>query len=126
MGLPVLRVLSRIGRLTSPHFRLLPVQVVSGQQLTLELFDHDDTGDDEFLGRATVQTNVVAAKGEINEMWVELEDIASGRALMSLQWLECSKDLDDLERVRPAKEQGLTKCVLQVYVDCVKDLNANR
>ena len=50
-------------------------------------------GDDEFLGRATVQTNVVATKGEIREMWVELEDVETGRALLSLSWLETSKDM---------------------------------
>ena len=42
------------------------IQVVKGQQLTLEVFDHDDPGDDEFLGRATVQTSVVAARGKVN------------------------------------------------------------
>ena len=57
----------------------------------MEIFDHDDPGEDEFLGRATVQTNVVSVKGEINNMWVELEDVETGRALMSLSWLETSK-----------------------------------
>ena len=46
--------------------RYFSVQVVKGQQLTLEVFDHDDPGDDEFLGRATVQTSVVAARGKVS------------------------------------------------------------
>jgi len=50
------------------------------------------TGDDEILGRATVQTSVVASKGEIKDMWVELEDVDTGRALLSLSWLETTKD----------------------------------
>lgn len=115
----------KINNTVSPewdHVADFPIEVVSGQQLTLEIFDHDDPGDDEFLGRATVQTSVVATKGEIKEMWVELEDTESGRAMMSLSWLEASTDINQLERPRKPEEKDLTKCLLHVYVDCCKEL----
>ncbi len=38
------------------------------------------TRDDEFLGRATVQTSVVAERGHIEGMWVDLEECLSGKA----------------------------------------------
>jgi hypothetical protein len=41
---------------------------------------HLMTRDDEFLGRATVQTSVVAERGHIEGMWVDLEECQSGKA----------------------------------------------
>ena len=54
-------------------------------------------GDDEFLGRATMATSVVAEQGEINNMWAELEDVPNGRILMSLSWLATTKDKSVLQ-----------------------------
>ena len=54
-------------------------------------------GDDEFLGRATMATSVVAEEGEINNMWAELEDVPNGRILMSLSWLATTKDKSVLQ-----------------------------
>merc|ERR1719464_1355022 len=98
-----------------------PIEVVKGQQLTIEVFDHDDPGDDEFLGRATMATSVVAEQGEINNMWAELEDVPNGRILMSLSWLATTKDKSVLQE---SANDGLSKCLLQVYVDCCHDLKS--
>ncbi len=64
----------------------------AGQQLTIEVMDHDDPGEDEFLGRATVATSVVEERGEIQNMWTELEDVPHGKVLMSLSWLSTTTD----------------------------------
>ena len=53
-------------------------------------------------------------KGEISDMWVELEDIKTGRALLSLSWLEVSNEKSDIGKM---KGDGLAKCLLHVYVD---------
>lgn len=63
------------------------------------------SGDDEFLGRATVATSIVEETGEIKNMWAELEDVTTGKILMSLSWLPASKNKSDL--------QG--KCILFLY-----------
>lgn len=98
---------------------------MKGQQVTLEVFDHDDTGDDDFLGRATVQTSVVAARGEIKDMWVELEDVKSGRAQMSLEWRETSMERTLIkEQVVTREETDMAKCILHVYVDSCKNIVA--
>jgi len=116
----------RINNTVNPkwnHVAEFPIEVVKGQQLTLEVFDHDDPGDDEFLGRATVQTSVVAARGKIDGMWVELEDVKSGRAQMSLEWREVSLD-SPLLRASSAEDRELAKCLLHVYVDSAKEVYA--
>ena len=96
-----------------------PIEVVRGQELLLEMFDHDDNRDDEPLGRATVATGLVADKGQISDMWVDLEDAKSGRALLSLSWLEVSNNKEDIDKM---KGEGLTKCLLQVFIDSCKGL----
>ena len=48
---------------------------------------------DDFAGRATVATNLVATKGQISDMWVNLEDTDTGRALVSLSWLQVQRYL---------------------------------
>jgi len=47
--------------------------------------------DDEFLGRATVQTSVVAERGHIEGMWVDLEECQSGKAKVpfNIQYIQC-------------------------------------
>ena len=116
----------RINNTVNPtwnHVAEFPIEVVKGQQLTLEVFDHDDPGDDEFLGRATVQTSVVAARGKIDGMWVELEDVKSGRAQMSLEWREVSLDSRFIQ-MSQAVDRDLAKCLLHVYVDSAKEVYA--
>ena len=58
----------------------IPAEVVHGQDFTMEFFDEDDRRDDEFLGRAKVQTAAVAERGEIQGFWVDLEECESGKA----------------------------------------------
>lgn len=91
-----------------------PIEVVKGQQLTIEVFDHDDPGDDEFLGRATVATSVVEERGDITNMWTELEDVASGKVLTSLSWLSASKDKSDLGVL----EEGQVHCLVSSWSEC--------
>ena len=79
-------------------------------------------GDDEFLGRATVSTGIVASKGQINDMWVELEDVTTGKILLDLSWLEATTEKSHLDTWVSREEQKLTKCLLHVYIDSCKGL----
>lgn len=59
-------------------------------------------------------------------MWVELEDIETGRALMSLSWMEATPDREVLaQRQLAAKKEDrdLSQCLLHVYVDSCKDIS---
>ena len=82
-------------------------------------------GEDEFLGRATVQTGIVASKGQINDMWIELEDVTTGKVLLDLSWLEATTDRSHLDSWVTRDEQKLAKCLLHVYIDSCKDLEAS-
>lgn len=117
----------RINNTVNPEWDFVadfPIEVVQGQQLTLEVWDHDDPGDDEPLGRSTVATDLVAKKGLIKDMWVELEEVKTGRALMTLAWLEVSSNPEDLNDGAPptgeeivAANGDMAKALLFVYVD---------
>ena len=96
-----------------------PIEVVRGQELLLELFDHDDNKEDEPLGHATVATGLVADKGQISDMWVDLEGAKTGRALLSLSWLEVTNEREDIDKM---KGEGLTKCLLEIFIDSCKGL----
>ena len=96
-----------------------PIEVVRGQELVLELFDHDRNKEDEPLGHATVATGLVADKGQISDMWVDLEGVKTGRALLSLSWLEVTNAREDIEK---RKGDGLTKCLLEIFIDSCKGL----
>ncbi len=74
------------------------------------------------MGRATVQTGVVASKGQITDMWVELEDVTSGKVLLDLSWLEATTDKSHLDTWTTRDEQKLAKCILHVYIDSCKGL----
>ena len=112
----------KINNTVNPEWNFVgdfPIEVVDGQQLTLEIYDHDDPGNDEFLGRATIATGLVANKGQISDMWVNLEGIETGRALLSLSWLRVSNDPQDIDDFGT---DDLAKCLVHVYVDSCKDL----
>lgn len=96
-----------------------PIEVVHGQEVLIELFDHDGIKEDQALGHATVATGLVADKGQISDMWVDLEDVKSGRALLSLSWLQVTSDKEDIDQMTG---EGLTKCLLEVFIDSCKGL----
>ena len=80
------------------HF---PVEVVQGQELLMEFYDDDSRKGDEFLGRAKIQTNIVAQRGHIQSRWIDLTDGESGgqgRVQVSLSWLQVSRDSEVVRR----------------------------
>ena len=84
-----------------------PIEVVQGQELLLEFYDDDDRKDDEFMGRAKIQTSVVAERGHIEVSvtsirmmslttdqgrWIELRDTEQGKVMVDLSWLPVTGD----------------------------------
>ena len=67
--------------------------------------------------------NILNDLFQIDGMWVELEDVKSGRAQMSLEWREVSLD-SPLLRASSAEDRELAKCLLHVYVDSAKEVYA--
>ncbi|XP_050309807.1 extended synaptotagmin-2 [Anthonomus grandis grandis] len=97
----------------------------NGQQLYIHLWDKDDTGDDENLGRATVEISNIVAKGTENS-WVTLEQAKHGMVHLRFTWLGLSKDYNDLQQILAETQllqvSTLSTALLTVFVDSAKNL----
>jgi len=100
-----------------------PIEVVHGQEFMMEFFDEDDRKDDEFLGRATVQTGAVAERGEIKGFWVDLEECDSGKAQVSLSWIPITSDQSTVRELAQTEDDENAKCILHIYIDSVSGLD---
>jgi len=106
----------------NPHWDLtydFPIEVVEGQELLLEFYDDDDRQDDEFLGRAKIQTSVVADRGYIEGYWVDLVDTEKGKVQVTLSWLPV---VDDSSAVKTAAKHAKpnddsAKGLVHIYID---------
>jgi len=111
----------------NPHWDLtydFPIDVVEGQELLLEFYDDDDRQDDEFLGRAKIQTSVVADRGYIEGYWVDLVDTESGKVQVTLSWLPV---IDDSSVVKTAAKHAKpnddsAKGLVHIYIDACSGL----
>ena len=54
-------------------------------------------GNSDYLGYTSVPVWVVEKHGEILEQWASLKDVLNGKILMSLSWLDTTKDNSTLE-----------------------------
>ncbi|XP_011689858.1 PREDICTED: extended synaptotagmin-2 isoform X3 [Wasmannia auropunctata] len=99
------------------------------QQLTILLWDSDDTKGDESLGRATIEVNQVKKKGTI-DTWVSLEQAKHGMVHLRLMWLQFSKDPADLRaalvETQELRVTSMSTALLTLYVDSAKNLPCMR
>ncbi|XP_043675721.1 extended synaptotagmin-1 isoform X2 [Vespula pensylvanica] len=95
------------------------------QQLTVLVWDYDDTKGDESLGRATIEVNRVKKKG-ILDTWVSLEQAKHGMVHLRLTWLQLSKNVADLQaaliETQELRVTSMSTAVLIIYVDSAKNL----
>ncbi|KAL6255775.1 hypothetical protein P5V15_013018 [Pogonomyrmex californicus] len=89
------------------------------------LFDKDNAGQDDPLGRATVEVNRVKKKGMI-DTWVTLEQAKHGMVHLRLMWLQFSKDPADLKaalmETQELRVTSMSTAVLILYIDSAKNL----
>ncbi|XP_014475147.1 PREDICTED: extended synaptotagmin-2 isoform X2 [Dinoponera quadriceps] len=95
------------------------------QQLTILLWDYDDTKADESLGRATIEVIRVKKKGMI-DTWISLEQAKHGMVHLRLTWLQLSKDPADLKAALTETQElrvtSMSTALLTLYVDSAKNL----
>ncbi|XP_017883151.1 extended synaptotagmin-2 isoform X3 [Ceratina calcarata] len=95
------------------------------QQITLLLWDYDDTKGDESLGRATIEVSRVKKKGNI-DTWVSLEQAKHGMVHLRLMWLQLSKNTADLKaaliETQELRVTSMSTALLILYVDSAKNL----
>jgi len=105
-----------------------PIEVVVGQELLLEFYDDDDRKDDEFLGRAKVQTSVVAQRGVIEGYWVDLVDTESGKVQVTLTWLPVVSDVGLVKAAAKSAnpDDSHAKGLVHIFIDSCSGLTNPR
>ncbi|XP_017883150.1 extended synaptotagmin-2 isoform X2 [Ceratina calcarata] len=89
------------------------------------LFDRDNAGQDDPLGRATIEVSRVKKKGNI-DTWVSLEQAKHGMVHLRLMWLQLSKNTADLKaaliETQELRVTSMSTALLILYVDSAKNL----
>ncbi|XP_018315967.1 extended synaptotagmin-2 isoform X2 [Mycetomoellerius zeteki] len=93
--------------------------------MVAQLFDKDNAGQDDPLGRATIEVNQVKKKGMI-DTWVSLEQATHGMVHLRLTWLQFSKDPADLRaalvETQELRVTSMSTALLTLYIDSAKNL----
>ncbi|XP_065092588.1 extended synaptotagmin-2-A isoform X2 [Ochlerotatus camptorhynchus] len=101
------------------------IHAESGQQLQFVVNDKDTGGDDELLGRATVEISSVTKNGEI-DTWLTLEQAKHGLVHLRLTWFTLSADKNDLkaalEETQLLRVTSMSTALLTVFIDSAKNL----
>ncbi|XP_059621381.1 extended synaptotagmin-2 isoform X2 [Phlebotomus argentipes] len=99
--------------------------IESGQYVEIEIFDKDDTSDDEFLGRATVEITSVVKKGQV-DTWLTLENAKHGMVHLRLAWMTLSTDRNDLSaalvETQLLRVTSMSTALLTIFIDSAKNL----
>lgn len=100
------------------------IHAESGQQMQIVLNDKD-AGEDELLGRATVEISSVTKNGEI-DTWLTLEQAKHGLVHLRLTWFTLSAERNDLkaalDETQLLRVTSMSTALLTVFIDSAKNL----
>ncbi|WKY00199.1 hypothetical protein Q1695_014784 [Nippostrongylus brasiliensis] len=101
------------------------VDQAHGQKLRIELFD-EDQGQDEELGRLSIELKDIQAKGTV-ENWFPLEGCKHGDLHLKATWMNLSKERRHLEKQQWESEwlqadKPIHPALLMIFIDSVADL----
>ncbi|XP_051808986.1 extended synaptotagmin-2-A-like isoform X2 [Acanthochromis polyacanthus] len=99
----------------------------SGQNLGIQLFD-EDTDKDDFLGSLVINVAEVQKEQKVDE-WFVMEDVATGKLHLKLEWLSLLNTPEKLDQVltsiradRGHANDGLSSALLVVFLDSARNL----
>uniref|UniRef100_A0A8D3C8Y1 Extended synaptotagmin-2-like n=1 Tax=Scophthalmus maximus TaxID=52904 RepID=A0A8D3C8Y1_SCOMX len=102
----------------------------SGPNVGVELFDEDPDKDD-FLGSLVIDLAEVQKEQRVDE-WFVLEDVASGKLHLRLEWLSLLPSPEKLDQAlmsikadRGQANDGLSSALLVVFLDSARNLPRN-
>ncbi|XP_015811496.3 extended synaptotagmin-2-A isoform X3 [Nothobranchius furzeri] len=102
----------------------------SGENLEVELFD-EDTDKDDFLGSLMINLAELKKEQKVDE-WFVLDDVASGKLHLKLEWLSLLSTPEKLNQVlaeikadRGLANDGLSSAVLIIFLDSARSLPSN-
>ncbi|XP_033227436.1 extended synaptotagmin-1 isoform X2 [Belonocnema kinseyi] len=94
-------------------------------KMVARLFDKDNTGQDDHLGRATIEISRVKKMGTL-DTWVSLELVKHGMVHLRLSWFQLSNQISDLPAALKETQQlrvtSMSTAVLILYIDSAKNL----
>ncbi|XP_058061693.1 extended synaptotagmin-2 isoform X2 [Anopheles bellator] len=100
------------------------IHAESGQTLQVVIND-EDAGEDELLGRATVEISSVTKNGEI-DTWLTLEQAKHGMVHLRMTWFKLSSNKSDLrsalEETQHLRVTSMSTALLTVFIDSAKNL----
>ncbi|XP_063317413.1 extended synaptotagmin-2 isoform X3 [Pelmatolapia mariae] len=103
----------------------------SGSSMEIELFDEDPDQDD-FLGSLGIDMAELQKEQKVDE-WFPLEDVASGKLHLKLEWLSLLSTPERLDQVlssiradRSQASDGLSSAVLIVFLDSARNLPSGK
>uniref|UniRef100_A0A182J284 Uncharacterized protein n=1 Tax=Anopheles atroparvus TaxID=41427 RepID=A0A182J284_ANOAO len=100
------------------------IHAESGQALQAVISD-EDAGEDELLGRATVEISSVTKNGEI-DTWLTLEQAKHGLVHLRMTWFRLSSEKADLkaalEETQHLRVTSMSTALLTVFIDSAKNL----
>uniref|UniRef100_A0A669D5Y7 Extended synaptotagmin 2 n=1 Tax=Oreochromis niloticus TaxID=8128 RepID=A0A669D5Y7_ORENI len=102
----------------------------SGSSMEIELFDEDPDQDD-FLGSLVIDMAELQKEQKVDE-WFPLEEVATGKLHLKLEWLSLLSTPERLDQVlsnvradRTQASDGLSSAVLIVFLDSARNLPRN-
>ncbi|XP_016406923.1 extended synaptotagmin-2-like [Sinocyclocheilus rhinocerous] len=97
----------------------------SGQHLEIELFDEDPDKDD-FLGSLIIDLSELHKEQKVDE-WFDLEEVATGKLHLRLEWLSLYPSAEKLDQVLRSirANDNLSSTLLVVYLDSASNLPTN-
>ncbi|XP_073836419.1 extended synaptotagmin-like protein 2 isoform X3 [Musca autumnalis] len=105
------------------------VEVTQHSVISYRLFDWDRTGDDESLGRASVEI-INAVKRGVVDTWLTLENAKHGMLHVRLQWYKLTANPLDLQsalaETQLLRVASMSSAILIVFIDSAKNLKQAR
>lgn len=98
----------------------------SGQHLEIELFDEDPDKDD-FLGSLMIDLSELYKEQKVDE-WFDLEEVATGKLHLRLEWLSLYPNAEKLDQVMRTirANDNLSSALLVVYLDSARSLPSGK
>lgn len=103
----------------------------SGSSMEIELFDEDPDQDD-FLGSLVINMAELQKEQKVDE-WFPLEEVATGKLHLKLEWLSLLSTPERLDQVlsgiradRSQASDGLSSAVLIVFLDSARNLPSGK
>ncbi|XP_054480190.1 extended synaptotagmin-2 isoform X2 [Anoplopoma fimbria] len=103
----------------------------TAQNLEIELFD-EDTDKDDFLGSLAIDMAELEKEQKVDE-WFVIEDVATGKLHLKLEWLSLLPRPDKLDQAlmsikadRGQANDGLSAALLVVFLDSARNLPSGK